>query len=264
MEGHPKVVGHGHRFLFGREHPACPVSLEVDEEEVVGVETAALEEGFHVGLISDELPELARGLHRHAPSVWTYVPVAQVRMFRGDLEKKSKKIRASVRKFTDRNSGLPLPSNACSRRTLDRARQALADYPDDPSDLTDDQAASGFTQLQRISELVEAKRLRWLADQDRRASFRRDGYLSSAAWLADRFRVAAGSAKRQVQVAQSLEHLPAVRQSFVSGEVTSSAVQVLAEAHREHPGEFADEEGLVDAAKTLSLIHIDAADEGLV
>jgi len=133
----------------------------------------------------------------------------------------------------------------------DRVKAALDAYPEDPSSLTDDQARAGFAQLQRISEMVEAKRLRWLADQDRRASFRKDGYLTAAAWLADRFRVAAGPAKRQVQVAQALERMPQVRDSFVNGEVSSSAVQVLAEAHREHPGEFAvGEEPLVDAART--------------
>src|SRR5207247_2210008 len=106
----------------------------------------------------------------------------------------------------------------------------------------------------RISELVEAKRLRWLADQDRRASYRRDGHLSTAAWLAGTFGVGAGSAKRQVQVAQVLEGMPDVRRSYEKGEVTSSAVQVLAEAHREHPGEFtADERTLLEAALTTSV-----------
>jgi len=132
-----------------------------------------------------------------------------------------------------------------------RLREGLQAFPDDPSRLTDSQAADGFSQLQRISELVEAKRLRWLADQDRRASHRPDGYLSTAAWLADRFQVGAGSAKRQVQVAQALEQMPNVMDSFLSGDVSSSAVQVLAQAHREHPAEFAIEENaLLDAATT--------------
>jgi hypothetical protein len=126
----------------------------------------------------------------------------------------------------------------------DRVRAALASYPDDPSDLTEDLAAEGFAQLQRIAELVEAKRLRWLADQDRRAAYRKDGYLSAAAWLAHRFRVSAGLAKRQVQVAQDLEEMPSVRESFSSGRVSSSAVQILAEARRDHPSEFAAEEKL--------------------
>jgi uncharacterized protein DUF222 len=135
--------------------------------------------------------------------------------------------------------------------TEERARRALSAYPNDPSSLSEEQAAAGFAQLQRISELVEAKRLRWLADQDRRASWRKDGHLSAAAWLADRFQVAAGAAKKQVQVAQALERMPQVRDSFVNGEVSSSAVQVLAEVRREHPDDFPSvEEALVDAAVT--------------
>ena len=120
-----------------------------------------------------------------------------------------------------------------------RVKAALEAYPDDPSGLGEDQAGAGFAQLQRISEMVEAKRLRWLADQDRRASCRRDGYLSTATWLAHRFQVAPGSAKKQVQVAQALEQMPHVRETFFRGGVSSSAVQILADARREHPAEFA-------------------------
>jgi Domain of unknown function (DUF222) len=138
--------------------------------------------------------------------------------------------------------------------SLDDVRRSLRAYPDDAAGLSDEEASIGFAQLQQISELVEAKRLRWLADQDRRASYRRDGHLSTAAWLAAMFGVAAGSAKRQVQVAQALEEMPQVRQSFATGKVTSSAVQVLAEAHREHPDDFDDgEAALVEAAKTKSV-----------
>jgi hypothetical protein len=93
--------------------------------------------------------------------------------------------------------------------------------------------------------------MRWLADQDRRASFRRDGYLSLAAWLSDRHRVAAGAAKNQVKVAAALEAMPEVRQAFSAGEVSSSAVRVLADAREEHPEAFAMQEAaLVDSAMT--------------
>ncbi|HEY3210409.1 MAG TPA: hypothetical protein VGL18_11575 [Actinomycetota bacterium] len=80
-----------------------------------------------------------------------------------------------------------------AKRVGERVRAALLAYPD-PSGLTEDQAEAGFAQLQRISELVEAKRLRWLAELERRASYRQDGYLSAAAWLSDRFGLAAGQA----------------------------------------------------------------------
>jgi uncharacterized protein DUF222 len=129
-------------------------------------------------------------------------------------------------------------------------RAASAAFPDDPAALSHERAAAGFAQLQRISELVEAKRLRWLANQERRASYRQDGYLSAAAWLANRFGVAAGSAKEQVRVASALEEI-GVRRPFLEGEVTSSAVRVLAEARREHPDQFASgEEVLVEAASS--------------
>lgn len=132
-----------------------------------------------------------------------------------------------------------------------QVRTALAGFPDDPGALIDEESVAGFAELQLISEAVEAKLLRWLADQDRRASYRRDGYLSTSAWLADRFKVAAGSAKKQVQVAQALEEMPRVRESFFSGDVSSSAVQVLAAARWEHPDAFAaGEEALVAAAST--------------
>jgi hypothetical protein len=138
-------------------------------------------------------------------------------------------------------------------KTEVRVRAALEAYPDDPSALPEDQASAGFAQLQRISEMVEAKRLRWLADQDRRASYRRDGYLSAATWLADRFKVPAGSAKEQLRVAQALEEMPEVRESFSQGSVTAGAVRVLAEARRVHPDAFASgESALVEGGHDRS------------
>src|SRR2546428_8942060 len=102
----------------------------------------------------------------------------------------------------------------------------LDGYPDDPSGLADEQVESGFAGLQCLSEAVEAKRLRWLAELERRASFRRDGYLSASAWLSERFGVAAGAAKAQLKVATALREMPEVAQAFLHGEVTGSAVRV--------------------------------------
>jgi uncharacterized protein DUF222/HNH endonuclease len=140
-----------------------------------------------------------------------------------------------------------------------RLQAVLAAYPDDPSGLADEVATEGFAQLQRFSEALEAKRLRWLADQDRRASFRKDGYLSSPAWLSHRFRVGAGAAKAQVKVAQALGEMPEVRQSFSAGEVTTSAVIVLAEAKEAHPEAFASQEpALLEAAQTKGVEELRA------
>jgi uncharacterized protein DUF222/HNH endonuclease len=136
----------------------------------------------------------------------------------------------------------------------DGVRTALEAYPDDPAWLNDQEAGDGFAQLQRISEAVEAKRLRWLADQDRRATYRRDGYLSAAAWLADRFKVAAGSAKQQVKVAQALEKMPDARHALEAGEVSSSALRVLVAAREAHPEAFSVQEpALIEQAQTKSV-----------
>jgi hypothetical protein len=128
---------------------------------------------------------------------------------------------------------------------------SLDAYADDPSLLSDRQVESGFAELQRMSEAVEAKRLRWLAELDRRGSFRRDGYLSTHAWLSDRFGVGAGAAKAQVKVATALQEMPELRQAFLQGQVTSAAVRVLSEAQAEHPEAFGEQEAaLVEAAQT--------------
>ena len=56
--------------------------------------------------------------------------------------------------------------------------------------LPDAQAEDDFAEIQRGSEILEAERLRRLADLDRRGGYRRDGYLSAASWLASSFNVA--------------------------------------------------------------------------
>jgi uncharacterized protein DUF222 len=133
----------------------------------------------------------------------------------------------------------------------DALRAGLAAYPDDPSGLSDHQVESGFADLQRMSEAVEAKRLRWLAELERRGSFRRDGHLSAAAWLTDQYGMGAGAAKAQVRVATALRQMPEVREAFGAGEITSSAVRLLADARADHPDSFAEQEGaLVEAAQT--------------
>lgn len=135
----------------------------------------------------------------------------------------------------------------------------MAAYPDDPSGLAEDAAAVGFAQLQGFSEALEAKRLAWLADQDRRGSFRRDGYLTAPAWLAHQFGVAAGTAKAQVKVAQALDQMPSVKSAFHSGDVGSSAVNVLVDAREEHPEAFASQEqALLEAAQTRSVEELRA------
>jgi hypothetical protein len=124
----------------------------------------------------------------------------------------------------------------------------------DVKSVGDAELMEGFSELHRAGAAIEAERLRWLAEVERRGLHRRDGHLSVKAWLADRFRMAAGAAKELVGMAQALEEMPEVRQSFSSGEVSSSAVRILAGARQAHPEAFAAEEpALLDAATTCSV-----------
>ncbi len=125
--------------------------------------------------------------------------------------------------------------------------------PDDPTQLDDQALESGFAALNRAYEALGAKRMRWLAEVDRRAAYRRDGHLSAAAWLSDRFGVAAGTAKREVRTATALEAMPRVQRALAAGAVSSSAVKVLVSAWQDHPEEFAqDEHTLVGEALARS------------
>ncbi len=133
----------------------------------------------------------------------------------------------------------------------ERVRAALEAYSKDPSVLTDQEVEEGFAELQRIAQAVEATKLAWLADIERRASFRRDGYLSTTDWLSDRYNLTRRSAKEQVKTAEALEALPHAREALQAGEVSSSAVRVLTAAWESHPEAFeANGSTLLTEAKT--------------
>lgn len=129
-------------------------------------------------------------------------------------------------------------------------RGALEAYLEDPSGLSDPELERGFSELEQIGKAVEAKKLRWLAELDRRAAFRRDGYLSAPAWLTDRFHLSRWQAKEEVRTAHALEAMPEVRGALAEGEVSSSAVRVLAGAWESHPEAFeGSERALLQAAR---------------
>ena len=90
-------------------------------------------------------------------------------------------------------------------------------------ELPDARIEEDFAELQRIGELLELERLRRLAEIERRGLFGRDGHLSGAAWLAERFGVAWGSARGMTRTARALEQMPATRVAVQAGEVTLSA-----------------------------------------
>jgi hypothetical protein len=115
-------------------------------------------------------------------------------------------------------------------------------------------------ELMRDAEALEGQILRRLAVVDRHRTFERDGHLSTVSWLADRFRLSRGRAAELVRVARALERMPATRQAFADGEISSSSVRMLVEARGVHPEAFAEsEELLVEAAWSLSVRQLQVA-----
>ncbi len=124
-------------------------------------------------------------------------------------------------------------------------------------DLPDARVEEDFAELHRAIELLEAERLRRLAEIDRRQLYARDGYLSTASWLSSCHGVAWGAARAQVRVARALERMPFTRQALEGGDVSMSAVQVLAEAQGAEPEAFASGEAqLLEAARVHTVADL--------
>ena len=120
--------------------------------------------------------------------------------------------------------------------------EALADLPD--ARIEED-----FGELQRAAELIDAERLRRLAEIERRGLYTRDGHLSTASWLATTFKVAWGAAREQVRTARALEEMPLTRRALDDGDLSMSAVRVLVAAREADPDAFRkSERQLVEAA----------------
>ncbi len=111
-----------------------------------------------------------------------------------------------------------------------------------------------FAELDRAADVIHGKRLRVLAQIERRGTYARDGHVSITSWLAQRFRKTWSAASRLVRQARALEQMPSTREALEAGEITSSAVDVLMPAHEVDPKAFAQaEDYLVEAATTLSI-----------
>jgi hypothetical protein len=121
---------------------------------------------------------------------------------------------------------------------------------EDLTRLPDARAEEDFAELQRASELLEAERLRRLADLERRGVHQRDGHVSAASWLATSFKVGWGEAKQQLRTARGLEEMPETKTALESGEVSLAAAKVLVAAREADPEAFSRcEPELVEAAR---------------
>src|SRR5437867_5118442 len=94
-------------------------------------------------------------------------------------------------------------------------------------ELPDARIEEDFAEIQRVGELLELERLRRLTEIERRGLFARDGHLSAAAWLVDRFRLAWGSARVAPRTARPLAQMPLPRRPLQAGEVPLPAPRGL-------------------------------------
>jgi Domain of unknown function (DUF222) len=117
---------------------------------------------------------------------------------------------------------------------------------------SDEELEADYEELERVSRALDAQQSRLLAEIQRRQTWRRDGYLSTVAWLGHRFRTSFGVAMRRVREAANLEDMPATREALLEGHISPCAVRVLVGAREAHPEEFArTEETLVESATKL-------------
>src|SRR5262245_11431598 len=139
------------------------------------------------------------------------------------------------------------------RSALDELRM------DDLGELSDDDLGGRLDEIERAGRVLEAERARGLAEVERRRVFAADGHLSAAAWLAHRQGLSRRSAESAVRRARALERMPAVARAFGDGEVSSSAVDVLAFARESTPESFGRSEGtLLEAARSMGVSELRA------
>jgi hypothetical protein len=123
---------------------------------------------------------------------------------------------------------------------------------EDLARVTDAALEQDLREIERTFAALEAQRARRLAEVERRGSWALDGHLSVTAWVRDRCRVAATDAARQVRLARALRDMPLTARALAAGDVSSSAVTLLASAREAAPERFAQAERLlVDAAASL-------------
>jgi Domain of unknown function (DUF222)/HNH endonuclease len=125
---------------------------------------------------------------------------------------------------------------------------------------TDATIEDDLHELTRAAARIEVERSRRLAEIERRGSFRRDGALSVTSWLISHANVAPGDAAQQVRLARFLRDVPAAADGLAIGELSPSAVAVLASARSMDADAFARSETmLLDAARNLPIRQLTRA-----
>src|SRR5918994_1851978 len=124
----------------------------------------------------------------------------------------------------------------------------------DDAALSDEQLVADLDEVEHATRQLEVVRARRLGELERREFWSHDGHLSLASWLGSRQRVAPSTAAGHVRMAQALEAMPVAAEALATGDVSASAITLLASAREQAPEQFSrSEESLVDAARTLSV-----------
>jgi hypothetical protein len=133
-------------------------------------------------------------------------------------------------------------------------RSALEEWiNEDVDELETDQLADDLVELELVSGLIDAVRVRRIEAFDRRRGHRSHGYPSMTAFLKDRCRMASGRAHKLVAAARALRITSAVLRSWLAGRISGDQAQRLLETASAVPEEFADaEETLVETVEDLS------------
>jgi hypothetical protein len=129
----------------------------------------------------------------------------------------------------------------------------------DDAALSDDQLVADLDDVEHATRQLEVVRARRLAELERRQVWSRDGHLSVVSWLASRHRLSHTVAASHTRTARALEQMPVMAQAFAAGDVSSSAVTLLAHARETAPEQFARaEQTLVEAARILPIDQLHA------
>ena len=134
-------------------------------------------------------------------------------------------------------------------------RSALEEWVvEDVEDLHLDQLADDLVELEKVSGLLEAERLRRISTFEDRAGPRHFGYPSLTAFLKHRCRMASGRAHRLVARSRVFRTARTTVRAWTAGRLSTDQASVLLEQAVNLPDQFAEgEERLVDIVEDLGV-----------
>jgi Domain of unknown function (DUF222) len=110
------------------------------------------------------------------------------------------------------------------RSALDELRSS------DVALLSDEELVSDVDELEHATRVFDVERGRRLSELERRGAYAADGHLSLASWISSRHGVPQSTAAGQVRMARALERMPVAAEALSAGEVSGSAISLLASA----------------------------------